>query len=273
MKTFEIIRIRNDKYENIKDYVTEEITLTIEINNTEFCSLLCSNQNLKEFVIGYLFTSGIINSIKDVNNIEIFMLINEKWHAHVELTNKISIKYLKFKEIKTTGCSSSIQLIKETTDKQKNKVTHLKTKIKASLILLLMKEFQSKSEIFNLTGGVHSSAIVHKNKIITFMEDIGRHNAIDKVIGCMLNNHNISEFADKILLTSGRISSEILHKIIICEIPIVISRSAPTDRAIEICRKKNITLVGFARANKMNIYSGSHRIILEKLHKKIILSI
>ncbi len=127
-----------------------------------------------------------------------------------------------------------------------------------------MKEFQSISEIFNLTGGVHSSALVHEEKIIAFMEDIGRHNAIDKVIGCMLiNNHTKSEFSNKILLTSGRISSEILNKIIMSKIPVVISRSAPTDRAIEICRQKNITLVGFARANKMNIYSGNNRIILD----------
>ena len=132
-----------------------------------------------------------------------------------------------------------------------------------------MKEFQTCSQTFLKTGGVHSAAMVEEERITVFREDIGRHNAIDKVIGnTIINNPKVSPiesgqagFNNKIILTSGRISSEILLKIQKCGIPVIITRSAPTDKAIHICREKNITLVGFVRGNRMNIYSGEDRII------------
>ena len=123
----------------------------------------------------------------------------------------------------------------------------------------MMNHFQKESGKYLNTGCTHSAAIAGSESIIVFREDIGRHNAVDKVIGDRLINHDSLEGA--ILLSSGRISSEIVLKVQRGRIPVIISISAPTDRAIIKCREANITLVGFARGRRMNVYSGERRII------------
>jgi len=105
---------------------------------------------------------------------------------------------------------------------------------------------------------VHSGAICSTAEILLFHEDIGRHSAVDKLLGEALAKR--LNLADKLLLTSGRLSSEILLKAAKQSIPIIVSRSAPTALAIELALRLNVTLVGFARGNRMNIYSGAGRI-------------
>jgi len=118
------------------------------------------------------------------------------------------------------------------------------------LLGILVKN-QSYSSI---QGGVHSCALCSQDEIIIFEEDIGRHNALDKILGrALLQDIDLS---DKIILTSGRISSEILIKVGKRAIPVLISRAAPTNLAIEMARELNITLIGFARGEKLNIYSN-----------------
>jgi FdhD protein len=124
-----------------------------------------------------------------------------------------------------------------------------------------MEEFRKRSEIHRQTGGVHAAALADHTGVLVFREDIGRHNAVDKVIGAYLVKEN--SFKDRILLTSGRLSSEILQKVQRCRLPIVVSRSAPTDRSVALARERNITLIGFARGRRMNIYSGEERILVE----------
>lgn len=265
MKTFKIIRIKNNNQEFVEDFVTEEISLIIAIKNKELSTLLCSPDNINDLVAGYLYTSGIIEKIEDIKQIN---LDKDKWIAHLNLENNDIIKDEIFKKIRPVGCGGGNLLYNESAHLLNKKITS-DTKIKKITIISLMKEFQTCSQTFLKTGGVHSAAMVEEERITVFREDIGRHNAIDKVIGnTIINNTKVSPiesgqsgFNNKIILTSGRISSEILLKIQKCGIPVIITRSAPTDKAIQICREKNITLVGFVRGNRMNIYSGEQRII------------
>jgi len=124
-----------------------------------------------------------------------------------------------------------------------------------------MNSFQKMSLAFRETGGVHSAALSDGEHILVFKEDIGRHNALDKASGAAL----LKGINPKclIVLISGRISSEIIGKAKRLGAPFVISRSAPTDQAIKIARATNITLIGFARGNRMNIYSGEKRVVAE----------
>ena len=125
-------------------------------------------------------------------------------------------------------------------------------------ILQLMKRFDEKAEVFKKTGGVHSCALGIEGRIEVYHEDIGRHNAMDKVIG-----HAVKEgldFGEAVALTSGRISSEMLVKSAKRGIPIIASRSAPTALAVQLAEKLNITLAGFVRGRRLNVYSGFHRI-------------
>ena len=123
-----------------------------------------------------------------------------------------------------------------------------------------VQTFNKTSELFKETGGVHSAMICDREGEVAFSEDIGRHNAMDKVIGYCINQE--IDFTQTYAITSGRISSEILLKVAKANIPILISRSAPTDLAVEMATTLGMTLVGFARGTKANIYSHQLRISL-----------
>lgn len=116
------------------------------------------------------------------------------------------------------------------------------------------------SSVYKETGGVHSAALWDGRKIEAFCEDIGRHNAIDKIFGyCIMNNISVT---DKIILTSGRISSDVLIKISRRGMPVIISRNAPTSLAVEMAYFLGITLVGFVRGQRMNVYTYPERVVL-----------
>ena len=126
------------------------------------------------------------------------------------------------------------------------------------MIIDLMQEMGKRSELFRETGGVHSSALAREGTLVLFREDIGRHNAIDKIIGeCLLSG---IPFDDALLMTSGRITSEIARKAGIAGIPVIASRSAPTSLAIRMAEELDLTIVGFVRGKRMNIYTGDWRI-------------
>jgi FdhD protein len=118
---------------------------------------------------------------------------------------------------------------------------------------------ETRSKLFQTTGGVHSACLADRKKILLFTEDIGRQNALDKIIGASLLK-NIS-LQNKIMLSSGRITSETITKMVRAMIPVIVSPGAPTDSAVNLARRLGITVVGFARGKRINIYSHPERII------------
>lgn len=246
----EILRITDRKKVKTEDTVAEEGSLTLFIADEEFVSLLCSPQNLKELTVGFLFSSGIINLFSDIKKI----WINEKnLTAGVELKNP---KKYYLKMVHTSGCGKGVvfEMPSVSSVKIKNGI-----KIPAQKILLLMNELQGMSSGFKKTGGVHSACFFNGKKIIIFSEDIGRHNAVDKIIGeALIKNTDMQKM---ILFTSGRVSSDIVQKALRAGVPVIVSRSAPTSEAVKLCKEKNITLVGFARGRRMNVYSHEGRIV------------
>jgi FdhD protein len=129
-------------------------------------------------------------------------------------------------------------------------------------VFSLSRRFQGASELYRSTHGVHSAALCDTREVLVFAEDIGRHNAVDKVLGrCLLEGIAV---ADRILVTSGRISSEILFKAAGSGIPVLISKSAPTDMGVDLALELGITLIGFVRGGGMNVYAGQERIDLSR---------
>lgn len=251
IKNYEIIRFKRGEISIEEDLAIVEYPFTIFLNDEELITLLCSPKNLNYLAIGFLNSEGIINSREDIEKISID---EEKGIAHIYTKNKNSLGEKLFgKRTITSGCGKGT-IFYNVIDSFKSKKINNNIKINPNNILNLIKKFNSKSQLFLDTGGVHSCALCDKEKIILFEEDIGRHNALDKILGkCLIDKIN---FSDKIILTSGRISSEILIKIAKRKIPIIVSRSAPTHLAIELANDLNITLIGFARGEKMNIYSN-----------------
>jgi len=256
MDTFKVLKIKGTSKEIIDDIVIEEVPLTLILGEKELATILCMPSSLKELITGFLFTSGMIRQAADIKNI---IISQEQWAAYIDLVNPDIAQDLIFKRLYTSGCGRGILFYNVPDLINRTKIVS-DYKIEVQKINALMLEFQNKSDTYLKTGGVHSSALADDEGILIFEEDIGRHNAIDKVIGKKLNEGG--DFKNKIIITSGRISSEVLFKIQKCRIPVVISRSAPTNQAVKLAKDMGITLIGFARGNRMNVYSFEERIIV-----------
>ena len=229
-----------------EDYIVSEEIASIYINNALYTRLSCSPAEIEYLGVGFLLTEGIIkNGIPfdyKVKNLEFYLTIDKS----IEPTGYI---------LRSSGCGSG----EFTFCLQELHQIDSSFKLKIQKLPELFEKFNKKSKVFKLTGGVHAAAISDGKNILFFSEDIGRHNAVDKVIGkAFLNGVN---FSTTILLSSGRISLEIVKKAIIAGIPVVLSRSAPTSLAIQTASVKDLALIGFLRGKRFNIYSGYERIL------------
>ncbi len=254
-KKYLIIKIKSNITEKVKDNIAIEIPLTIKLNKDEIATLLCSPSYLKELSIGFLFTSGLILNKDDILNI---ILDKKKYLSTVSIKNDFHNNKIVFKRMYSSGCGKGI-LFYNAIDKQSWQKIDSELKIKKENIFDLMIKFNKKSNGYIKTGCMHSSAIADSNKILVFTEDIGRHNAVDKVIGYALLNE--ISLQDKILLVTGRISSDIIFKAQKTKIPIIVSSTAVTDYAMKLSKDAGITILGFVRGQRMNIYNDNERIM------------
>lgn len=251
VKEVKITRVNIDKVTNEDDIVTVELPFTIFVNDEEIITLLCSPNSLKELAVGFLHSEGFITSLSDIDRIYID---EEKGLGYVYINNINEFsKIFRGKRTITSGCGKGT-VFYNVLDSFKSRRIEKPLDIGLESIKSLMRIFNKRSETFLKTGGVHSCALCSKEDILIFYEDIGRHNALDKVLGKALLD--VIDTKDKVILTSGRISSEILIKAAKRQIPVIISRSAPTSLAVEIAEKLGITLIGFARGERMNIYTN-----------------
>lgn len=259
-KKIEIKRIKNNEIELLEDTIISEYPLTIFINEEEFVTLLCSPNSLKYLAVGFLVSEGIIKNKEGIEKIDID---EEKGHAYVDLKNKSSFRQKLYgKRTVTTGCGKGT-VFYNVLDSLGNRKIESDLKIKADKILEFSRRLNQDSILFRETGGVHSCALCDKDDILIFHEDVGRHNALDKIVGeSLLTDLKLD---DKILISSGRVSSEMIIKATKNSIPIIISRSSPTNLSVKIAKEFNITLIGFARGNRMNIYNGEERVLVVSL--------
>jgi len=256
VRKVKIVKVKGDEKRQEDDLVVSEYPFTIFVNNKEVITLLVSPNSLKELTVGFLYSEGFISSLLDIDRISIDY---EKGLSYVYLNN-INQFNEEFREKRTitSGCGKGT-VFYNVLDSFNCKTIDNPPYISAEMVKELMRKFNRNSKLFLETGGVHSCALCSLDDMIIFKEDIGRHNALDKVFGEALLRG--IDTKDKIILTSGRISSEILIKAAKRQIPVVVSRSAPTSLAVEIAEKLNITLIGFVRGEKMNIYTNFPRVI------------
>jgi FdhD protein len=241
---------------NTVDVVVKEFPLTITLNNREVVTLLCSPTNLDYLAIGFLFSEGLITGKDDIKKI---IVDQQTGVVRVESEeDKGFADELLFKRFITSGCGRGASFY-SAADVQNLVKVESDIEISASQVFALVDEFVQRSEVFKATGGVHSAALCDTENILVFSEDIGRHNAIDKVFGeCMLKD---IPTAGRLIITSGRVSSEILLKVARRNIPLLISKSAPTNLGVRLADDLGVTLVGFARGRKMNVYANEWRIV------------
>ncbi len=227
-----ISQVSGEGKRGVTDSVVMELPLTIVLNNREVATLPCSPISLNYLAVGFLFSEGLIASKDDIREIK----VDGKGSTVRVEAKRVSPSY--------TPAQSKVES---------------DIKISAAEVFALVDEFVQRSVLFKETGGVHSAALCDTKSILVFSEDIGRHNAIEKVFGeCLLKD---IPTVGRLLVTSGRVSSEILLKVAKRDIPLLVSKSAPTNMGVKLARDLGITLIGFARGRKMNIYANEWRVV------------
>lgn len=248
-RKYEIIKIKGDISDKFDDEVIIEYPFTIFIDDEEIITLLCTPKSLEELAVGFLYSEGYINSLDAIEKV---LLNEEKGRAYVYLKYRKMLN-LSGKRAITSGCGKGT-VFYNVLDSIKCRKIEKTVNISSGTVMKLSKLFNQKSELFLNTGGVHSCGLCDNEKILYFEEDIGRHNALDKILGISLIEG--IDLSDKVVITSGRISSEMLIKTAKRGIPAIVSRSAPTSLAIDMAKELNILLIGFARGEKMNVYTS-----------------
>lgn len=243
----------------LEDLVIVEHQILICIHGSAVVRLTCTPQHLEQLVIGYLYTEGYISCVEDISRIHIceeglranVFVKDELYEMYVE-TNKV----FSFKNVTLeagTACGKNESFMSGTL-KPFLTLNQLECKcFDVEEIIDNAKLFMKGSKLFEETGGVHSCALGIGRECLYFCEDIGRHNAIDKVVGFALQNK--VQLSNTILYTSGRVPSDMVEKVIRSRIPVVASHSAVTDQAIVLAKQYGLVLLGFARSNRVNQYT------------------
>ncbi len=248
-------RIREGKRESINEKVAKETILRIFLNQQEIVALSCSPSDQKYLAIGFLFSEGFLKTKDQIERID---LSEDRVMVRADLSGGTPDPS-KLRGVLTSGCGKgkSFGSWKEL-DPVQDILIDMDFALSPDQIMKVMLQFEKRSELFRQTAGVHSAALADGTGIAIFNEDIGRHNAVDKVLGQALLKG--IELKDKFLVISGRISSEIVSKLWKSRVSTVVSRTAPTSLAVEMAQRLGITLVGFARGRRMTVFSFPVRI-------------
>lgn len=255
---FPVIKAQGNLTEFAVEYVVEESPLTIFFNNEEIGTVLCSPSQMEELALGFLYMEGFIRSLADIHSLRLDSSLQVIWitgSSHLPSSNLMT------KRLFSACCGKSRSSFAFSNDSELAKVQTSNRALQLQDVYRFAQQLQEHSPLFKSTGGIHSGGIAYQDQILFSSYDIGRHNVFDKLAGSALKTG--TDLSDHILFFSGRVSSEILIKVSKMNIPILIARSAPTDMALNLARNLCITVIGFARGDRFNIYTCPERIIIE----------
>ena len=256
----EITRVAEGQVISDEDRLAVEEPLEIRLGSSPITVTMRTPGHDQELAVGFLFTEGIIHSPHDIAAVT---------GPHRTLPNVVSIKLrrgLRFDRSRmkrhfytTSSCGvcgkTTLQAIRV-----KSQPISSGFKVSLALLYTLPERLREEQETFEETGALHAAALFNeKGEIIYLREDVGRHNAVDKVVGAALLEKKIP-LDRHILMVSGRTSFEIMQKALVARIPIVAAISAPSSLAVALAREFKMTLIGFLRGRKCNVYAGKERI-------------
>ena len=244
---------QNGAPELVESAVIEEGLVCISVNGQELATFMCTPHRLEELALGFLRSEGIIQSQADID----LLTLSESGTCVDVWLRDLSFDLPK-RAIITSGCGGGV-----TFDDLSGRHTPLEggPTITPGQIEQLMKQLHLSAELYNQVRGVHTSALSDGRDLLLVAQDVGRHNTIDRLWGQALQQSLPT--AGKILLASGRISSEMLNKAAKMQIPIVVSRTSPTSLSLQLGRAWNISIIGYARGNRFRVYSAPERIAAE----------
>ena len=248
-KPIRLKNYRSGSWEILDAGVVVEKPVSLTVNNEVWLTFMCSPSYLEALAVGFLFNEGIINSIDDIASV--------RTCAHednVDVWLNFNVEQPKDWR-RTSGCTGGITSVKD-----QQKPAHLDNGfvISPKEINRLVVDLLDTQKVYREVGGIHTSVLSDGNGSFIMAEDIGRHNTLDKIAGRYLLEE--VDLRKKILITTGRISSEMLQKTARIGASIVVSRTSPSSLSIELAENWGITLVGYARRDRFNIYTHAGRI-------------
>jgi FdhD protein len=244
--------------------IAGESPLTIIVDDQEIVTLMTLGTYPEELVLGFLHNQGLIEHIEDIDRVEV------NWGnetANVFTKSSKGLQYTKkklAKRIITSGCGQGT-LFSCSLDKLYD-VKLSKFKLRQSTIYELLKNVAKYNKIYKQAGSVHGCGLCQNSNVLLFIEDVGRHNAADAIAGMMW----IDEIpgTDKILYTTGRLTSEIVMKAAQMTIPVLLSRSGITHMGLELAQDLGITMIARAKGRRFLVYHGEENIVFDKLSSK-----
>ena len=243
----EVLRFAHGKVQPATDIVVQERPFSIFVQDAKLVTLACLPTNVRALTRGFLLSEGFVDVPFAITAISLDEARTGAW-VEADIPPQRLKRFLQTAE-KSSGCGSSLSGSGSLQTSGWMEMT-----ISATQLIGWMQQFRQSSELFKETGGVHSAALVHEGAVRFFAEDIGRHNAVDKVIGMAMEA--AVPLTQCILLSSGRISAEIVRKAIRARLPLICSQSAPTSEAIRLGWQYHRYLIGFARNQRFTLYTG-----------------
>lgn len=252
---YNVISIQGESTSDETRSIVSEVPLTVFVNGKELITLLTTGDANRELAVGFLLSEGFLSERGDLKSIRVD---DDAGAVEVEIAGDVDLtEKLWGKRAVTSGCGKGATFYHVLDSLQAKQVTSNLT-VAPAQVYALMKDLNRLSDLYRETGGVHNSALTDSERILIFRDDIGRHNAVDKIRGtCFLDGVSLD---DKMIVTTGRMSSEIVVKIAKMGVPILVSRSAPTSLALELADRIGITLIGYVRGEKMTVYTGKERV-------------
>ena len=256
-KLTESIECLNESGENIKLPVVKEIPLTIYLNKQEIVTAMTLGDMPDLLAVGYLLNQNMIKKDDIISGID---YDKDLQVVIVRTERKTNYERKMEKKIRTSGCAVGT-VYGDIMDDFSSVDLETKTKIKTSWIYTISKKVNTRPSLYLKAGALHGCVLCQKDSPLIYVEDVGRHNAVDKIAGWMFLNKEDAN--NKIFYTTGRLTSEMVIKTVQMGIPILVSRSGFTESGVKLAREAGLTLIGRAKGKRMIIANGVDRVIFD----------
>jgi len=243
MRTY--FQLKGGRFQEVKAEVVREQPLTVYVNGERFLTLLCSPFDLEPLILGYLWMEKVIAGLDEVTGLSVSEVDGR---ADVTLTRPVT---LPTERILTSGCGGGITF---RIDPRLFPRVRSTLKVKPEALAARLHDLLRDARHYHASRGIHGAALADADRVLLVAEDVGRHNAVDKLKGLALLRGLPTD--DRILLSTGRVSSEMLLKAARMGVPLIASRTSPTEMAVALAEQLGITVVGYVRGDGLNLYAG-----------------
>ncbi len=249
VKPITYTRYLSGRVARVQGFVVEEVPLRVRVHGQPWVTLMCSPHDLDDLVLGFLRSEGVITDLSDVQELQ---WAEESPCVDVRLAHPVTLPE---HPTRTTGCHGGITFADLVAALPPLQSTWT---ISPDRLISRMQDLLRGATLYRQARGIHSAALSDGDHLLVHVEDVGRHNALDRVWGRAMREG--IETRDRLILTTGRISVEMLRKIALMGVPLVASRTSPTGLALDLAQAWGITIVGYVRPYGFRVYTHPERL-------------